>query len=96
MKLIVPIEKIEIKAIPNNDWAMDVGFNQCLDELSQCEASFSEEVLARHIWENTNFKTKHVRQTGTDYRAITFRECRVLANSIIAQMPSIMTIKKVG
>lgn len=42
-KEIFGIERKEITAIPNNDWAKDVGHNQALDLLDEYE--LSEEAL---------------------------------------------------
>ncbi len=90
MKLKVPINKNERKFEDYAPFSASVakGWNACLDEVSQCEVCFDELELAKAIFEyqhsdgiwNLNEKL--------------FRECLDKARSLIAAMPSIMTIKR--
>lgn len=87
MKLIVPIKKKEIP-VGSSLFREEIGFNECLDELSQCEVSFSELELAKLICNmEDGFKWD---EWSKDAKQMYINK----ANKIIAAMPSILSIMK--
>lgn len=92
MKIKVPIERKEhgFNHETSSTYSSYAGgFNECLDEVSQCECVFNVDVLAKLIfklecphekWDNKGFLIK------TPYQE--------QAKKIISKMPSIMTIKR--
>lgn len=100
MKLKVPIEK---KAVIDGGYptrnemtnrGAAYGFNECLDQLEQCEVCFDEEKLAEQLFWIQGISSK------PELRKRAWECCRrkeefyKTAKAIIAAMPSIMSVKR--